>query len=268
MAKSKKVELINNGKMDFIVVEGERIGVIGFKDETDKQAGLQIIQNIVDDNPGLHGPNLYMTIINQCTTTAACRESNVDENSLEEIILEVPVEYDGDSFTEKINCLFDEENLTVYYKDLKAEKALVKVASLRGVTYYGDHNEVIRDLMGMAKQEIANKIIDNLKTQERLASYLEDIFFNENNIIIETDINKEYYLFIKGLDECGGIAESPEEIKTVLAEVISKKDRSSVNITLFGVCLTNTLEEVVIQASEAIAGLEPQEDITNKLRVF
>lgn len=77
--------------MEWISIDGVKIGTMGYANKKDKEAALRLIQRVVDNSENT-GYDLYMEIMNTCMTGAAMTEEGVSALESEEIEVEgVPV---------------------------------------------------------------------------------------------------------------------------------------------------------------------------------
>ena len=81
----KKVR--NNVEMEILTIDGIDVGVMGYLNERDKQAGIAAIQEIVN-NSDKHGMDLVMEVMEVSRTAAQQHEVGVNpKHTLEEIII-------------------------------------------------------------------------------------------------------------------------------------------------------------------------------------
>lgn len=94
--KKSTVELVaevnaNGTTMEFISIDGVKIGTMGYSSQKDKEAALKVIQTIVDNSENT-GPALYAEIMDVCMTAGAMTEEGIEAKDSEEVEVDgVPV---------------------------------------------------------------------------------------------------------------------------------------------------------------------------------
>lgn len=87
--RKSTVELVaginaNGTKMEFIAIDGVKIGTMGYSSQKDKEAALKVIQSVVD-NSDKTGPALYSEIIDACMVASAMTEEGIEAKDSEEV---------------------------------------------------------------------------------------------------------------------------------------------------------------------------------------
>ena len=94
--KKSTVQLIAETNRDgvtveFLAIDGVKIGVGGYTSQADKEAAMRFVQRIVDNSDNT-GYALYSEIMNACMTGAAMTEEGIEAYQSEEIEIDgVPI---------------------------------------------------------------------------------------------------------------------------------------------------------------------------------
>ena len=140
--------------MEYISIDGVKIGTMGYTSQKDKDAALRLIQRVVDNSENT-GYALYNEIMTVCMTGAAMYEEGIEAKESEEVEIEgVPViinytvqkAYIG--VNTELQVVADLEDLDVELPDVAVKALLVERAKTyikdmleRVTTEYGDYDD-------------------------------------------------------------------------------------------------------------------------------
>lgn len=94
----------NNSNLEFLYIDGIKVGAMGSVSDADREAGIKVIQRIVD-NSNKKGMALVMEVISQVNFEASMNENNIIPDEQVKI--------------EDTDCVISYKNLRIYTMDGK-----------------------------------------------------------------------------------------------------------------------------------------------------
>lgn len=145
--------------MEYISIDGVKIGTMGYTSQKDKDAALRLIQRVVDNSENT-GYALYREIMETCMTGAAMMEEGIQAAESEEVEIEgVPIIINYEvqkayiGVNQELKVIADLEDLDAELPDVAVKALLVERAKTyikdmleRVTTEYGDYDDEEYDL--------------------------------------------------------------------------------------------------------------------------
>lgn len=127
----------NNGKLEFLYIDDIKVGAMGFANLRDREAGIAVIQRIVD-NSNKSGMALVFEVMNQVNFEASMNEKQIEPDEQVEVEGEQCVisykahaiyDLNGEELA-NVNDMFDDELSKVAMKEILKLRAQAKIYGL------------------------------------------------------------------------------------------------------------------------------------------
>lgn len=125
----------NNSNLEFLYIDGIKVGAMGSVSDADREAGIAVIQRIVD-NSNKKGMALVMEVMSQVNFEASMNENNIIPDEQVKI--------------EDTDCVISYKNLRIYTMDGK------ELASAED--YANVENRAVKEILKLRAQAKLHKL--------------------------------------------------------------------------------------------------------------
>lgn len=125
----------NNSNLEFLYIDGIKVGAMGSVSDADREAGIKVIQRIVD-NSNKKGMALVMEVMSQVNFEASMNENNIQPDEQVKV--------------EDTDCVISYKNLRIYTMDGK------ELASAED--YANVENRAVKEILKLRAQAKLHKL--------------------------------------------------------------------------------------------------------------